>query len=75
MSQSRTSRERFAKLTDAIERGDYGRITGAAVPLDAPAMPFLGFGDVPPVDATEFLACTHYKMIRARLIGVDALDL
>lgn len=63
------------QLADAIERGDHEGITGAVVVLDAARMPVLGFGELPPVAAAELLACAHYKLIRARLIGADALDL
>jgi hypothetical protein len=58
----------MSEMADAIERGDHEGIRGAVVVLDAPTMPVFGFGNAPPVVATELLAC-------ARLVRADALDL
>jgi hypothetical protein len=63
------------RLADRIERGELENVTGAVVVLDAPGMPVFGFGDLPAPAATELLACAHHKLVRASLIGADAMEL
>jgi hypothetical protein len=63
------------RLADALERGKHEGIRGLVVVLDAPRMPVFGFGDAPPAVASDLLACAHLKMIRARLMSADAMEL
>ncbi|MGE8166517.1 hypothetical protein ACQKRQ_41025 [Paraburkholderia sp. NPDC080076] len=63
------------RLADAIEHGEHEGIRGAVVMLDSHAMSVFGFGDAPPAVAGELLACAHYKLVRARLMSADVLEL
>jgi hypothetical protein len=63
------------RLAKHIEEGEYGEVHSAAVVLEAPGMPVLGFGRGDPVNASELFACAHQKLVLARLRDADGIEL